>query len=75
MGKKELRELRKVADLLDGIHDELIDLGESLDQLLDEPTEVIYVSKEILEIGPDDCDEDCEVECDDTSECECGCNL
>ena len=28
MGKRALRELRKVADLLDGIHDELVDLGE-----------------------------------------------
>jgi len=70
MGKKELRELRKVADLLDGIHDELIDLGESLDQLLDEQPEVVYVSKEIIGIGDGDC-----VECDETNECECGCNL
>lgn len=74
MGKKELRELRKVADLLDGIHDELIDLGEVLDQLLDEGTEVIYVSKNIIEMGPDgECEE--YIECEDTNECECGCNL
>lgn len=73
MGKRELRELRKVADLLDGIHDELVDLGECLDQLLDEQPDVVYVSKEIIGIGPDDCDG--EVECDDTNECECGCNL
>lgn len=47
MGKKQLRELHNVADLLDGIHDELIDLGESHDQLLEEDMyQTIYVHKE-----------------------------
>ncbi len=67
MGKKELRELRKVGNLLDAIHDELIDLGEALDQLLEEPTEVMFVSKGIIGMGPDgvieeECEEDCECE-------------